>query len=373
MAKSKTIILFIFLILAISSLTRSIYLLWNNHFPDFSVFYYSSLRLFNGMNPYTNLHIFTQVNYPPITLMFFYPLLLAPFIIAEKIWLIFSVILFLLSLYLIKKIYKLSVVKISLIFFWAVIAFPFKFTLGMGQINMLLLFSILCFLYFLSKKREFLSGLFFSLAIVIKLIPIIFVIELFFLKRWKILFYTAIVLLIFFVVSDFLSGKLLNFYYAYYAEKILVPLVSKAGGEVYYNQTFSGFAARINLPVMAGLFIRIIILFLTLLKGFKNRSRETYIIPLFLTGTLLINSFAWQHQLILLIIPFGYFLAQELSFKKNILLLILYILISFNIKNPAFFNNFIAGGIILSHAFFGLLGIWTLLILETPNKILKIK
>jgi len=47
--------------------------------------------------------------------------------------------------------------------------FPVKFTLGMGQINNVVLLMVTLFIYFHVKKRELLSGLFLAITIALNL------------------------------------------------------------------------------------------------------------------------------------------------------------------------------------------------------------
>ena len=368
MKKTKILSSCIVLILGVASLIRTTFLLWNSFLPDFSVFYYSSFRLFHGLNPYTNVHLFTQINYPPITLMLFYPLLIFPFFEASKFWILISILFFILCMYLIKKNYSLNYQKIGFIFFLSVMSFPFKFTLGMGQINIVLLFLILYMFYFLNRKKDKITAILFSLAISIKLIPAIFAIGFFFLKRWKILLIALISSIFLFFIPDLVSHRLITIYYL---NKVLLPLVLKPAGSVYYNQSITGFLSRIGMPSLVAFLIRIFLIALTILKGYKSKEKLIFAETLFLTGFMTVNSFTWQHQLILLVIPFCYFLSQKLSLAKNILLLVLYVLLAVNIKNTAYFGHTLINELILSHGFFGLFGIWILLILEKPIKLLK--
>lgn len=345
----------IFLI-SVLSLLRTTYILWNTTLPDLDAFYKFSHDLLNGSNPYLVVEIFT----PPVGLMFFFPLLFFSIEVAQKVWLLLSIILFCISLYFIGKTYKLKFDLIIVIFSLIVVSFPFKFTLGMGQTNMVLLFMITSFLFFLNQKNKIASALSFSFSIVIKLIPSIFIFELIFLKKWKIIFFTLISLLFLYIIPIFFSRELINLYYL---KNILFPLVSTPASDVYYNQSITGLTARYDMPFIAVFIVRLALILFTLITSFRNREKPFYVFPLLLTGVMMINTFTWQHQLILLVIPFSYLLSRKIDAKKILMLLIIFSLLAINIKNPDNVQGFLRS-IIFSHGFFGIFLLWITLMLN---------
>src|SRR3989344_6169592 len=70
------------------------------HLQDFAV-YYQAVQLFvKGQNSYASTLDF---NYPPTALFFFLPFGLFPFVFAEKVWTVGSVVAFVVSIYLLCK------------------------------------------------------------------------------------------------------------------------------------------------------------------------------------------------------------------------------------------------------------------------------
>lgn len=265
MIKLNSIITYLFFAIGVASLTRTVFILWNASLPDLIVFYHYSQQLFQGINPYEIEHIFS----PPIALLMFSPIIVFPIEIAQKLWLLLSVVLFFISIILLKKIFKLSLTKLIVIFSLSVIAFPFKFTLGMGQTNFLLLFFILSFIYFFTIKRETVSIIFLSLGIALKLSPLILVFELIFLKKWQLILALLGTLILLSLVPILLTGSFVNFYHI---QNIIFPLVVNPPTiTVYYDQSITGFLARNGIPELASNIIRYAILSLTILVAYKNK------------------------------------------------------------------------------------------------------
>ncbi len=349
------------LILSISSVIRSVSILWNNYLPDLSVYYNSLILLSKGINPYLNQELFTQINYPPATLMLMYHLLYFSFTTASNIWTLISVFAFLLSvacLYLIKP---LKIILLVFIIFGFVISFPFKFTLGMGQVNLLLLFLISAFSLSMVKNKKFSAAIFFSLSVAFKIFPIILALPIIFNKKFKIILISLGLLFLLLILSIILINPAFSIYYF---NKILFPLILSPAGGVYYNQSLTGFAARLHLPLYILAFVRVILAILSTIIAFRHRKNIFFSISIMLTMVLLVNSFTWQHHLVLLLLPFYFILSNKLTSKLFFLVFITYFLIAFNFKNPEIFANTWYGDILLSHGFIGTLLLWSILVIK---------
>src|SRR3989344_4007036 len=111
----KKRIAIIILLIGFFSLARTFYLLFDTFLPDFSVFYYSTQDLLAFKNPYTNNHLFTQVNYLPVALLFLMPVSLFEFSVASKFWLSISILLFSATLVILHKIKPLSLNFLAII------------------------------------------------------------------------------------------------------------------------------------------------------------------------------------------------------------------------------------------------------------------
>src|SRR5437762_219431 len=131
------ITLILFCIASILLLYR-IFRLWNHFLPDFDVFYFASRELVQQHNPYQSKELFTIFNYPIITLFFYLPFLLFPFIIAGNILTIINLLALICIVFVSLRILNILSLKFFLIAsILSFISFPVNFTLGMGQSNLI--------------------------------------------------------------------------------------------------------------------------------------------------------------------------------------------------------------------------------------------
>lgn len=360
MEQERKIILSFLLILSISSLVRTVLMLWNSNLPDFKILYDSSLFAFKHQNPYTNNALSTPVNYPPITLMLLYWVTLIPFAVASKIWILLSVASLLGTIYVINKIIPASWSLNIMLFSLTVFSFPFKFTLGMGQVNLILLFLLALFFFFVSKRKDYFSAVSLSLAISIKLFPIFLLLPLILKRRWKIISSTLIFIIFLFFIAFLYVGKEAN---NYYFQNTLFHIFSKRY-EYYYNQSVTGFLSRFGIPDVIIFLTRIALFGISLVLIMKKRMSLILSLSLFVVLILLINHFSWQHHLVLLLLPYYIILKYTKAKEAQFLLFVSYLLIALNIKHPSAFESLWFGNLTLSHGFFGILLLWIIYILS---------
>ncbi len=356
---AKKIIAIVFIILSFTSLIRTTIILWENFLPDFSTRYNSGILLLKHKDPYINLNSFTPENYPPFALLFHLPFSFLSLQQAEKIWLIISLFSFFLTLIILCRFLPLSFFKFSLFFLLSSISFPLKFTLGMGQINLILLFIVVAFIALLQKRNNIYAACMLSLAISLKLFPITYIIIPFVKKQWKLLFITCYFLGIFFLLPIFFFGQDIT---VYYFTKIFTSLAFGSSGGDYYNQSITGFLSRLSISSNIIFIIKTLLFGIFLIHFTKSKRNHFYMFSLTTLITLLLNNFTWQHHLILLL-PVYWYLFK--SYKNNVslfLLFISYILVVINIANPGIFINSWYRGIILSHGFFGMVLLLCLLL-----------
>ena len=349
--------LFFILLFTLSFLLMAKAILINN-FPDFNNFYYSPTLIFNNVNPYIDKDtLFTSQTYPPHVFIIVYPLQFLPLFTMSKIWTIGSILSLLGSIYLLLKLNKekitsnIGLALSSLVF----VAFPTKFTLGMGQINIFILLFITLFIFYL-KKNEILSGIFLFFALALKIFPIFIPLYLIFIKKWKVLSTVILLSISLFLITYVVLGWEMISYFIF---KIFPSLMSGWKGD-YYNQSLSGMLVRtgINLSTLGliRLLISTTLLILTFFIILKNKSNKVEIINLIigtiLTLNVLLNNFSWQHHFVWLIPPFFFtffYLKQiKASYKFFVLLGFSYFLVAFNLKSPEFVPIFL-----ISHVFWG--------------------
>lgn len=318
-----------------------------NYYPDFSSYYYGTITVVNGENPYLGgKDFFTPFVYPPPVLLFFFPFTLLPFFIAQKVFLIISILCLLLSIGILFKLFKLSPLSILGLFLTTLVLnfFPAKFTLGMGQINNVVLLMVTLFVYFYVKKKEILSGSFLATAISLKLFPVLLIIYLIFNKRWKTLLSVALATLaIALVTFVFINPQIIS----HFLTTVLPNLIESWKAD-YYNQSLSAFLIREwdNLGVISVLrsaisAFLIIISFLFVWKFKRNDKAGLLSINLLITLSLIVNTFSWQHHFVWLLIPlfitFYHIKNNRLGKSYYFILGLSYSLMAVNMKNPSLF------------------------------------
>jgi hypothetical protein len=335
-------------------------------YPDFAVHYFGFSSFASNINPYIEKGgMFTVNVYSPFDGIFFFPFSLLPFWLSQKMWIALSITFLLLSVYLIFKIYNKKLFT-SLGFFvlsLSCLYFPLRFTLGMGQVNTMILFLTVLSIYLLNQKRFAISGLSLALAFVIKFFPLIFIPYLLILKKNKAVLYSLLFFVLFTTLGFFIFSPSVNLYYF---EKVLPSLLSSWKID-YYNQSISGFIGRATTDLSLGNALRILtsllVVFISFIPIVKFRKKTVMRInlefSLLITTTLIINNFSWQHHFVLLLFPLItillYLVSKKMSVKYYIVLGLSYLLTTLNIVNPNAYPV-----ILWSHVLYGAVILWGL-------------
>lgn len=357
----KIFLLFILFFVSFFWLLKVLFL---TGYLDFTGYYYGAKHIFNGQNPYLqDKNYFTAQSYPPFTLIFFIPFSFLFYEIAAKIWVFLSILMVLYAIHILNKIYNLpffspfNLLLSSFVF----LSFPLKFTLGMGQINILILLLLTLVFYYLQKNKLYYSGIFLAISFEIKFFPAILLLYFIIQKKWKILisFIAAITIITGITIIIMPPSTVL-----YYFQSLLPNLLSSWKGD-YYNQALTGLLARNVTDFFWRELLRVIIpliflsvnFFIILKMRVKTKKRQNLEIVSLLILNVLVNTFSWQHHYVFLILPFFVisFTIYKLSNRKflYIPLIISYVLVSINLKDPN-----ILPILLQSHAFFGGLTLW---------------
>lgn len=310
-----------------------------------------------------SLYSFGDINYPPTTLFLFVPLSFLPIFPGQIIFSLASIASLILAIVLVVKSLNLKLSLKERLFILPLIflSFPVKWTLGLGQINNLILLLIVLSFYFFRKRKEVLSGVSLGLAGALKITPGLLMICFLINKRFKVFMATVVTLGLLFLSSGLVFGfNLISEYFL----KVVPGIFCQGSKGIYYNQAFSGFLGRLTMAERfqsLGSLVLVIIIFLiifSVLKREKNVNALSY--SLVISTILLINSFSWQHHFVWLLFPFLTVLGLlKSSFsgrdKKLISLwsIASYVLISYNIKQPQKYEGTVLGRILLSHVFLG--------------------
>lgn len=349
-------ILFFFVFISFSLLAKALFLAI---YQDFNYYYFASQAAFTHINPYLQGGPYTGYIYPPICLFFLYPFQLLPVGIASKLWIGLSLLGLVFSLIIILRIYKRSLFSsFSLILItFAFLFFPVKFTLGMGQINIFVLVFLSLAVYYFFKDKESLAGIFFGLSITTKYFPLFIIVYLIFRKKWKILGYMFLTIIILFGVGYLFIDPHINNYFILHT----FPSLLQPTGSYYYNQALSGFTTRLfndrSIEFVVRVLLSLVILSATFFVMYRKKKITKQVIlfeiGIIINTNLLLNSFTWQHHFTWLLIPL--ILTAVVIRKKSeyAILFFIFLLLTFNIKNPV--------GVPLllqSHAFYGALALW---------------
>lgn len=374
--KFKAGIIIAFLIV-LSLTAHSLYRIISTTAPDFSVLWLAAKNLPKHQNPYLNQEIFTGVGYPANTLIFYLPLTLFSYGVAQTFFVLLCFVSIVGSVALSLKIIfkKISWPPLLLAISLTLLSFPTKFTLGMGQNNSIALFLLLLSYYFYRNKKTVLSGILLGTVIAFKtvfgFIFVFYVIK----KEWKIVLYSILAIL----MSVFLVTTITDLpLYEYYINNVLPPLLNLQGREIYYNQGVIGFISRLtrNLTIRRylGIASSFLIFFITAMATLIKKQSDL-LFSLFIISLLLIDSLSWQHHFVWLIFPFIVLLDSALKkkdIKTIVLIAVAYFLASWNFKNPIRYSMFPLS-LALSNTFYGAFILFLInikMLLQTRKRVL---
>lgn len=327
--------------------------------PDFSVLWLIARDFGKTVNPYLNSNVYTPSGYPPFTYLFYIPLTLFSFNIAQFTFLGISFVSILGSVWLSLKLIfkKFDPYLFLFVSALALTAFPTKFTFGMGQINAVVLLLLLLSYYESLKSKSIASGTALGFAIMLK--PVFGFFLLFFVigKKWRLIYYAFLTVFAGFLITYVFYDLGI---WEYWIKNIIVPLLNYSGREVYYNQGFLGFISRLTgdlsvrkIAEWAAVLVSIVPIYL-----FGKTKNSLLYLSLFITTLLIADSLSWQHHFIWLIFPFVLLIKYAINLKKVwfwILLLLAYLCVGWNFKNPDGLSP-----LILSNTFYGGLILWGL-------------
>lgn len=305
----------------------------SNTAPDFSVYWGVAKNALSGKGIYGDPHLFTGYGYPPYSVLPYLPLALLPYTVSQSIWVIGSFIALIVSVLLSFKLYypKASLQTKAVASALAFLAFPSRFTLGMGQSNLIVLFVLL-------SSLVYRSGLLLGLAWILKPQLMILAPILVWKREWKMLTFAGVIVSAAIVLTGISFGWQP---YEQYFTKELPRLMEFRGREIYYNQGIEAFVSRLGMPSLS-VILKIMVVGMAAFALHKQSFVNA--MPLGLSLLLLIMPLSWQHHFVLLI-PAMIFLWR---IQRSVLFWIALVLISINIKEPSLY-----GPMVLSHVFIG--------------------
>ncbi len=329
--------------------------------PDFGVIWISVKDMLVGKNPYINPALVVPNAYPPVSELFYIPLAFLPYQVSQAIFTFISFFSIVGAIYLsIKLAFGKVVWPYFLVFMGlAFLSFPTKFSLGMGQINSIVLLLLLLAYYLELKNKSVWGGIILGSSIILKPIFVFFLLFFALKKSWKII--SVSLATVFIGIVTTLLFLNLGTWVSWFNTGILPLVASLAGREVYYNQGVLGFISRIftSLDVRKYLSEFVSILLVALASFYVLRKRSGVLtLSLFIITLLIIDTTSWQHHFVWLIFPFIVLFSYLVKLKKVVflgLICLAYLLVSWNFKNPLYFPP-----IILSNQFYGTIILWAI-------------
>ncbi|MDO8451274.1 MAG: glycosyltransferase family 87 protein [bacterium] len=326
--------------------------------PDFGVLYDASALLLQGISPYRHVELlYTAFNYPPVSALLYLPFLLLPVSVSQAVWIILSVIgLFLsvsMSLRILKRDTRENILcAVALAF----LSFPTKFTLGMGQTNLLALAFLVGAVYY--EKIKMIPPVFFALAVLLKPQLLLVVLFQFFTSARRAASVSLVLIACGIVASGFLFGWQT---YAEYVRSVVPALGSFEGRDIYYNQGISGFFSRFfdsGIASVATLAVSLVLILVLVVFIRAIRPQPFALLVLTLPVMLLIEPLSWQHHYVFLLPVLLSVWMKARTFSVQLLVIFFYLLISMNVKNPQALAGVWGGNFLLTHQGVGALGTW---------------
>ena len=353
-----------FCLLSFLWLAKALFL---GYYPDFNTQYYVPKLVFSGVNPYLGgSNLYTPQAYPPTVSLFYFPLSLLPLGPASYLFTIISTISLIAALLMLSKIFAVKFFSnINLLLMGlAFMMFPVKFTLGMGQINLIVLFLLVISLWSIKQKKHILSGIFLGVSIVLKLfplfLPIYLLIGMYSSQLRSNNIRTLVGILSSCVVAIIIVFIFVPWDISIYFLTQTLPSILGGWKLDYYNQSLSGFIGRsFGIGEFANLLKNIIsglLVLLTFIIILKNKQKDfmttCLIFGCLITLNLIVNTFSWQHHFVWMIVPlyavFFYIRINKFSKKYFVILGISCMLMNTNLVNPD-----VVPVVLRSHVFFG--------------------
>ena len=324
-------------------------------FVDFWVYWEAAKAALIGGDVYRGLYSGgTPFNYPPTFLLFFASLAFLPKLFVPLIFLFISLAALLVSIFLLVKLQFGKKERIAAFLLSAVLFiqyFPTKFTLTLGQINLIFLFLTILSFYAFRKGKDALSGVSLAIAALVKIFPGFLILFFFKEKKWKAIFsFLATLVLVAILTGLFFGPNLFSDYFSTSSGLFL-----KAGSPSYFDQSLNGFLLRFNCLPSWRLLLRLTSSLVLIVIFLRIKDQAISFFGLMATITIFFSSFAWLHHYVvlipLMIVLFSKLYRRDGAFGLKLALLLGYLLCSFHFRNP---QISIAQNIFLaSHPFIG--------------------
>lgn len=327
MSKSLVLSFLFFLILWAYRLNHINGIIQHGQLADFQRYYDAAATIVGGQS---NSKLIADATFgPPSTIIPYLPFALLPFMLAEYALTVLNVFCYFIVFY---RIWKRFLGKISW-FFWFFLSllafsFPIIFSLGMG--NPIGIVTLGIYSFFIIRNK-FIKTLSFTIAILLKLFPVILLFHFVFSKEkiWKIL------LVLFLCTSATVIIALPSNSWTLYSQSFQKIYATASADPAIYNQSFTSTLARMGVssspfsPLYLGFALSILTLvisraFVTLSSRGENNT-ELRIAAMLFSAALLLHPFPWQYYFATLL-PFVMIRLKQ----KTLVYLFIFLLLSLN-------------------------------------------
>jgi len=184
---------------------------------DFDVYYYTSQQYIAKAPIYIAHGGINEFKYSPLFVLLFFPLTLFTKNVSIYIWSIFNIFYFYAIFYIFYKLNQFSFKSLKdLMIVVLLFALTGRYIIAdykLGQVNMLLCFLMVLTMYFEINKKDFWAGTLLAFSLMIKFFPLLFVAYFLLRRRFKLLGFTAIMIIVFLFLPSVYSGFSLNLKY----------------------------------------------------------------------------------------------------------------------------------------------------------------
>jgi hypothetical protein len=351
----KAALLWIFIAASAVLFFLSLVTIMKSTAPDFSVYYGAVTYLFSGRSLYLGTDLATGIGYPPHTFLLLMPIAWLPLPGAQAIWVVLSVLAFIGCIRISLELAGVqpSALLLGISAAIASLAFPVRFTFGMGQSNFLALLFFLAGLQKVKTGKPIVGGVLIGIATIVKPHLIIIAMGMFLSRKWKAI--TA-------AVSTNATAVIFTgmfFGWRQFADyvSLAVPYMSiYRGREIYYNQGIRAIVSRfVPDQIAPQIILMVSITVLAVTAGYIVRRKFDAVRSclLLIPVMLLVEPLAWQHHFVFLI-PLMVYLATRLdAYPRAWLYALGYFLVGLNLDLAASSDRTFLGGMLQSHAGIG--------------------
>ncbi len=307
---------------------------------DDSSFYIASRGILSGTNIYNENEFYSLGDELFGKSVEFWPYLYSP-ILAELlvplasnnyehftiIWFVFNLLLaffsVILTFYVFERKEKVNYLLEACLLIFCLMGFPFRHTVTLGQVNLLVYFMIILSILFHKSNKSFLSSLFLATGVLIKSFPVIYLLYFILVMDFRYIKKFILSISIVILPSILIFGSNI---WVKYCQSMLNTLHSQTRSPFYLqyfaNQTnyslrpslvqlFESIGLPISRSFVIYLAIAIIILFVSLFALLKAEKNILFSFSLLSVTYLMISPICWRHHYVLIILPLFYILSLD--------------------------------------------------------------